>query len=60
LLILLQNLQGDVIHVVGWLVQNEEIGILHEHSTELEAAALAARQLVDLVLLLQGSEHEML
>ena len=58
--VLLQDLQSDDVHVVGGLVQNEEVGVLHEHRAQLQATALATGEFVDIVLLLKRSEHEML
>ena len=58
--VLLQNLQRSDVEIVRGLVEDEEIGALHEYSTEVEPALLAPRKLVDVVLLLLGREHEML
>ena len=44
--VLLQNLQRSDVEVVRGLVEDKEVGALHEHSTEVEPALLAARNLV--------------
>ena len=58
--VLLENLQGIDVEVVGRFVEDEEVGALHQHGAEIEPALLASRELVDVVLLLQGREHEVL
>ena len=58
--VLLQNLQRSDVEVVRGLVEDKEVGTLHEHGTEVEPALLASRKLVDVVLLLLGREHEVL
>ena len=58
--VLFQDLQRCDVEIVRGLVEDEEIGALHEYSTEVKPALLAPRKLVDVVLLLLGREHEML
>ena len=56
--VFLQSLEGGDVEVVGGLVEDEEVGGLHEHQTELEASALSAGELVDEVLLAGRGEEE--
>ena len=58
--VVLKDVEGGDIEVVGGLIEDEEVGVLHEDHAELEAPALAAGELVDVVLLLEGCEEEML
>ena len=58
--ILLQNLQRIDVQVIGRLVEHQEVGVLHKHRTQVQAPLLSARELGDVVLLLQRSEHEVL
>ena len=46
--------------IVGRFVENEKIGRLHQHQTQLQPSAFAARQLVDVVLLTRRGEEKMI
>ena len=56
--ILLQHLQRLYVEVVGRLVKDKEVRIAHEHGAEVELAAFATAELVDIVVLLLRREHE--
>ena len=58
--ILLKNLQGDDIQIIRGLIEHQEIGTLHQDCTKIESTLLTSRKLIDVILLLQGREHEML
>ena len=58
--VFLENLKRLDIEVVGGLVENEEVGILHQYGAEIELALLAAGEFIDVVVLLFGGEEEML
>lgn len=45
--IILKDVEREDVEIVGRLVEEEEVGILHEHRDEVEAFALAAREGVD-------------
>ena len=58
--IFFEHLQSNDVEVVGGLVQHEEVGVAHQHRTEVEAAAFASAQLVDIAVLRLGREEEVL
>ena len=55
-----QYLQGNDVEVVRGLVEHKEVGVLHQHRTEVQLAPLTTAQLVHIVMLLLGCEHKML
>ena len=56
--IFLQHLQRLYVEVVGRLVEYQEVGVAHQHGTEVELALLASAQLVHVVVLFLGREEE--
>ena len=58
--ILLKHLEGENVEIVGRLVKNEEVGIAHEHGTQVETATFASAQLIHIAMLLLRWEKEML
>ena len=40
--VFLQDIQGDDVQVVRWLVQDEEVGLLHQDGEQVQPPALAA------------------
>ena len=55
-----ENLECLDIQVIGGLVENKEIGILHQYRTEVELALLTTREFIDVVVLLFRCEEKML
>ena len=58
--VFLEDLQGHDIEVVGGLVKHEEVGVLHQHRTEVELATLTTGELIHIIVLLLGGEEEIL
>ena len=58
--VFLEDLKGHDVEVVRRLVEYEEIGVLHQHRTEVELAPLTTRELIHIVMLLFGREEEIL
>ena len=58
--ILFQNLQGYDIQIVRRLVEHQEIGILHQHRTEIQFPSLTATQFIHIVVLLFWGKKEIL
>ena len=58
--ILFQDLEGLYVQVIGRLIKNKEIGILHQHSTEIQFASLSSTEFIHIVVLLFGREEEAL
>ena len=58
--VFLQHLKRLDVKVVGRLVEYEEVGIAHQHRTQIELASLAAGKLIHVVVLLFGREEEVL
>ena len=58
--IFLQHLQRLDVEVVRGLVEHQEVGALHQNGAQVELAFFTAAQLVDIVVLLLGREHEVL
>ena len=58
--ILFEQLERGNVEIVGRFVENEEIGSLHQHQTQLQPSAFAARQFVDVVLLTRRREEKMI
>ncbi len=56
--VFLQDLQCLNIEVVRRLIEHEEVRILHQHRAEIELTALSPTELINIVLLLLGCEHE--
>src|SRR5579883_3168285 len=55
---LFQGAQRVDIEVVGWLVEQQHVGAALQHLGEVDAVALAARKLADLLLLVGSAEVE--
>ncbi len=55
---LLEGAQGVDIEIVGRLVEHEDVGALLEHLRQVDAVALAARELFDRFLLIRTGEVE--
>src|SRR5687768_4242464 len=55
---LLESAQGLDVEVVGRLVEQEDVAALLKHLGHVDAVALAARELADLLLLVLASEVE--
>ena len=55
---LLEGAQGVDVEIVGRLVEQEHIGALLQHLGEMDAVALAAGELADLLLLVGAAEIE--
>ena len=58
--VFLQDLQRLDVEVVGGFVEDKEIGVAHQHRTEIEFAAFASAELIHIVVLLFGREEKML
>ena len=58
--ILLKHLERLYIKVVGGLIEYQEVGVAHQHGTQVELALLTSAQLVDEVVLLLWREEEKL
>ena len=58
--IFLENLQRHYVEVVGRLVEYEEVGILHQYCAQIELSTLTTAQLIYIIILLFGSEEEIL
>ena len=58
--ILLKHLKGENVEIIGRLVKNEEVGVAHEHGTQVESATFASAQLIHITMLLLWWEKEML
>ena len=58
--VLLQDIQGEDIQVVGRLVQHQEVGVGDQHGAEVKASFLAPAQLVHVIVLLLRREKEVL
>ena len=56
--VVLENLEGGDVEVVGGLVEDEEIGLAHEHHRQVEAALLATAQGGDELLLVGVGKEE--
>ncbi len=55
-----QHLQRHDVQVVGRLVEDEEVGIFHQHREQVQTTALPAGELADVDLLLGAAEQEAL
>ena len=58
--IFLQYLERHDVQVVRRLVEHQEVGVLHQHRTQIELPALTTTQLIHIVMLLFGREEEIL
>ena len=58
--ILLKNLQCNNVKIIGRLVENQEIGVPHQHRAQIQFATLATAQLVYIIVLLFRCEQKML
>ena len=58
--ILFENLEGYDIKIVGRLVENQEVRILHQYRTKVQLATLATTKFIHVVVLLFGSKKEIL
>ena len=58
--VILQYLQRLDVEVVRWLVKDKEVRIAHQYRAEIQLALLAAREFIDVVVLLFGGEEKML
>ena len=58
--VILQNLQRLDVEVVRRLVEDKEVRIAHQYRAEIQLALLAAREFIDVVILLFGSKEKML
>ena len=58
--IFFQNLQRHNIQVVRRLIKHQEVGVLHQHRTEIQFPALSTAQLIHIVMLLFGRKEEIL
>ncbi len=58
--VFLKDSEGHDVEVVGRLVEDEEVGPSHQHRGQMQAAAFAAAEGVDILLLVGGAEEEAL
>ena len=58
--IFLQYLKCHDVKVVGRFVEHEEVGILHEHCTQIQFAPFTTAQLIYIIMLLFGGKEEIL
>ena len=58
--IFLQYLQREDVEVIGRLVEDEEVGVPHEHRAQIESTTLTTTELIDVAMLLLGWEEEVL
>ncbi len=58
--VFLQYLQCHDIQVVRRLIENEEVGILHQYRTEIEFATLSTTEFINIIILLFWCEEEIL
>ena len=56
--VFLENLKGGDVQVIGRLIQDEEVGLGHQHHCQIKATTLSAAQLGDVLLLVLWREQE--
>ena len=58
--IFFENLQGKNIEIVGGLVENKEVGVLHQYRTQVEFASFTTTELIYIIMLLLRRKKEIL